>query len=187
MSSGDDEARFRELLDPSGLVPPGALTAPDRSSAFTVFSQRGDACLDMAGLRQNALRFFATKVGLSVDKRYGERAPASDAARVIVASDDGLAQGTRLCFGRPTEALDLAVVEEAERRQQSSGMALLAARCPTVWLVTTEGGDDDRVALTLAAIFASVMLGPIVPPSGSAAFGVRTARQRLESRAQPYR
>jgi hypothetical protein len=43
------------------------------------------------------------------------------------------------------------------------------------------------VALTLAAIFASVLLGPIVPPKGDRVFGVRTARLELEKKSAPYR
>lgn len=185
--SGLSEERFRELLDERGVLRPGALPPPERSTSFLVFSQRGDACLDIAQLKQQATRFFGAKVGLSVDKRYGDNPPMSDAARVIVASDDGLAAGTRLCFGRPADTTDGALVEDAERHQGSTGMALLAQRCPTVWLIETEGGDDDRVALVLAAIFASVMLGPIVPPRGDDVFGVRTARLKLEAQQTPYR
>ncbi len=181
------EERFRQLLDDRGVLRPGALAPPERSTSFLVFSQRGDACLDVSQLKHHASRFFATKIGLSVDKRYGDNPPSSDAARVVVASDDGLAAGTRLCFARPADATDLARVEEAERQHGATGMALLAQRCPTVWLIETEGGDDDRVALVLAAIFASVMLGPIVPPRGDDVFGVRTARMKLEAQSTPYR
>lgn len=181
------EERFRELLDDRGVVPPGALRAPERTSSYLVFAQRSDACLDMRAIQHHAQRFFATKVGLTVAKKYGSDAPMSDAARVVVASDDGLIAGTRLCFGRGADMNDLAVVEEAERTQGSTGMALLAQRCPTIWLIETEGGEEDRVALLLSAILASVMLGPIVPPKGDRVFGVRTARLELEKKATPYR
>lgn len=181
------EERFREVLDERGVMKPGALGAPDRSSSYLVFAQRPDACLDMAAIKHHAQRFFATKVGVTVDKKYRDDAPITDAARVVVASDDGLVSGTRLCFGRGADASDLALVEEAERAQGSTGMALLAQRCPTVWLIETEGGEEDRVALTLAAILASVLLGPIVPPRGDRVFGVRTARLELEKKSTPYR
>lgn len=187
MSAGLTEERFRTLLDDRGVLRSGALPSPERSTSFLVFSQRPDACLDTRQLEHHAARFFATKIGLTVDKRYGDLRPAVDAARVVVASEDGLAAGTRLCFGRPADAGDVALADDAERRAGTTGMALLAQRCKTVWLIETEGGDDDRVALTLAAVFASVMLGPIVPPRGDAIFGVRTARTRLEARVEPYR
>lgn len=187
MGAGLTEERFRDLLDEHGILRPCSLAPPERSSSFLVFSQHPDARLDIGQLRQQATRFFATRIGLSVEKRYPDAPPATDAARVVVARDDGLASGTRLCFGRPVEPGDLAMAEEAERRQNGTGMSLLAGRCPTAWLIETEGGDEDRAALTLAAVFASVMLGPIVPPSGLEVFGVRTARLKLEQRPDPYR
>jgi hypothetical protein len=181
------EERFRELVDDRGVVMPGALPAPERSSSYLVFAQRPDACLDMRAIKQHAQRFFATKIGLTVEKSYRDDPPMSDAARVVVSSDDGLVSGTRLCFGRAADMTDLALVEEAERTQGSTGMALLAQRCPTVWLIETEGGEDDRVALALAAILASVLLGPIVPPKADRVFGVRSARLELEKKSSPYR
>jgi hypothetical protein len=181
------EDAFRELLDPStGLLRSGALRAPERTTAFTVFAQRPDAALDVAALRTQASRFFATKIGLTVDKQYDAFTPDTDAARIVVSSDDGTASGTRLVFGRPVHPADLVAAEEAERAQNTSGMALLAQRCPTVWLVVREA-DDDRVSLTIAAIFASVFLGPILSPKGDELFGVRTARMKLEGHARPYR
>jgi hypothetical protein len=181
------EERFRELVDDRGIVRPGALTTPDRSSSYLVFAQRTDACHDMRAIKQNAQRFVAAKIGLTVEKKYRDDAPMSDAARVVLASDDGTIAGTRLCFGRAADASDLAVVEEAERAQGSTGMALLAQRCSTVWLIEAEGGEEDRVALALSAILASVLLGPIVPPKGDRVFGVRTARLELEKKPSPYR
>jgi hypothetical protein len=141
----------------------------------------------MSAIKQQAQRFFATKVGVTFEKKYRDNPPTTDAARIVVSGDDGLASGTRLCFGRGADPTDLALVEDAERAQGSTGMALLAQRCPTVWLIETEGGEEDRVALTLAAIFASVLLGPIVPPKGDRVFGVRTARLELEKKTTPYR
>lgn len=181
------EERFRELLDDRGVVRPGALPPPDRTISYLLFAQRSDACLDMHAIKQHAQRFFATKVGLTVDKKCRDDPPMTDAARIVVASDDGLVSGTRLCFGRAADMGDLALVEEAERSQGSTGMALLAQRCPTVWLIETAGGEEDRAALTLAAILASVLLGPIVPPKGDRVFGVRTARLELEKKSTPYR
>ena len=55
-----------------------------------------------------------------------------------------------------------------------------------VWLVTRDK-EDDRVSLTIAAILASTLLGPILAPEGDAIFGVRTARMKLEGRRAPYR
>lgn len=180
------EEGFRDLLDEAGVLRPGAMSPPDRGSCYAVFSQRPDACLEVESVRRHAARFFAAKVGLTVDKRYGDAPPQVDAARVVLATDDGTASGTRLCYARPSDASDQAAAEAAERAQATSGLALLAARCPTLWLVVPEA-EDDRTALTLAAIFASTMLGPILQPGGQEIFGVRTARLKLEGRSRPYR
>jgi hypothetical protein len=185
MSAPSEEA-FRELLDDRGVLRPGALAPPDRSTAFTVFAQRSNAGLDAGALKAQAQRFFATRLGLTVDKSYGMEPPETDAARIVIASDDGQASGTRLCFGRPADADDHAAAEAAERAQNTSGMSLLAQRCRTVWLIARES-DDDRVALTIAAILASSLLGPILTPAGDELIGVRSARMKLEGRARPYR
>jgi hypothetical protein len=181
-----DEASFRALLDRDGLLRADALAPPDRASAYTCFAQRDDATLDVDTIRRNAEQFFRTKLGLTVEKQYGPGVVPIDAARVVVASDDSGASGTRLCYGRPTDPSDLAAAEAAERAQKTHGMALLAQRCGTVWLVVRES-DDDRAALTIAAIFASTMLGPILSPDGREVFGVRTARMKLEGQQRPYR
>lgn len=180
------EETFRALLDGHGLLKPGALASPNRARSVAVFAQTPDARLDVARLKQQAMRFFKTKVGLSVDKRYGLSHVDADAARIVVAGDDGSTSGTRLAFGRAADASDYAAAEEAERVQGSSGLALLAQRCPTIWLIVPEAAND-RVALTLAAIFASLMLGPIILPGATEIFGVRTARMKLEAPDKPYR
>lgn len=197
------EERFRDLIDERGILRPLTLAPPERSAGYTVFVQRTDAALDVAALKAHAMRFFGAKLGLTVDKRYRDERPAIDAARVVLASDDGSASGTRLCFGRSANESDHDAADAAERAQKTHGMALLARRCNTVWIIVRES-DDDRVALTIAAIFASSMLGPILSPEGSASlvggsagcadagasyelFGVRTARMKLEARARPYR
>lgn len=180
------EESFRALLDARGVLLPGALPPPSLRAAFAVFAQRTDAALDLPALTAQASRFFSAKLGATVEKSYGGHAPRIDAARIVLHKAEPEISGTRLCFGRPATADDHARADAAERAQQTHGMALLARRCETVWLVVQEA-DDDRVALTIAAIFASSMLGPILSPSGDALFGVRTARMKLEGHPRPYR
>lgn len=180
----DDE--LRALLDARGLLRDGALEAPARSTAFTVFAQRTDARLEVDAWERHAAQFFSTRVGLVVEKRYGEDAPPIvDAARVVVAPSDA-PPGTRLCFARPREDDDLDAAESADIRAGSPGLGLLAKRCGYVWLVAAEG-DDDRLALLLAAIVASVVLGPILSPDQASLFGVRSARAKLDARGSAYR
>lgn len=180
------EESFRQLLDEQGVLRPGALGAPDRNGAYAVFAQRPDVRLDIEALKRQAEQFFATKIGMTVDKRYGDVAPEVDAARVIVSGGDATASGTRLCYGRAVDPSDLAAAEEAERAIGTYGLALLAQRCRTIWTVVPEG-EDDRAALTIAAILASALLGPILSPGGQEIIGVRSARLKLEGRASPYR
>jgi hypothetical protein len=173
----NDEQSFRALLDDAGLLREGALAAPARHAAFAVFAQRTDAALDVAALQRHAARFFGVKIGLTVDKRYDAGAPAIDAARVVIAGSH--AAGTRLCFGRPATEEDREATDAADTA--GTGMAILARRCGAVWLVaTSEEADGDRAALTIAAVLASVLLGPILPPRGDALYGVKTARLKLE-------
>jgi hypothetical protein len=180
------EEDFRELLDSHGVLRAGALTLPERSSCYAVFAQRPDVRLDIEALKRQGEQFFATKIGLTVDKRYEDAAPQVDAARIVIAGGDGTVAGTRLCFGREVEAGDLAAAEEAERAMGTYGLSLLAQRCKTIWMIVPDT-DEDRPALTLAAIFASTMLGPILSPGGLEIYGVRGARLKLEGRASPYR
>jgi hypothetical protein len=137
-------------------------------STYLVFSQRAEARLDEPELRGHAARFFATRLGVS-------------AAGVVVGADDG--SGERAVSGRARTDEDLARADAAEAQTKTAGLAQLARRCPTVWLVATDG-DDDRVALRVAAILAGVFLGPIVAPDGGAIFGPKTAREKLESRSR---
>ncbi len=186
------EETFRAHLDARGVLqlhPQGKapLAPPDRERCYAVFAQRADARLDVGALRQQASRFFATKLGVTVDKHYDDLPPSVDAARVVIASEDGAAAaGTRLCYGRPADRSDVAAAEAAERAQGTTGLALLAQRCETLWIIEPET-DDDRVALTIAAVLASVMLGPILIPGGAELLGVRSARLKLEGKKSPYR
>jgi hypothetical protein len=83
---------------------------------------------------------------------------------------------------RPRNADDLAAAEAADRA--NSGLALLARRCGAVWLVEREAEDAALAgspALRLAAIVASVVLGPILDSRVPELLGVKTARSRFES------
>jgi hypothetical protein len=181
----DDEA-FRAQLGKDGLLrPDAALTPPDPSQAYVVFAQRPDARLEIAQLRQHAERFFGTTLGLTVPKMYGGEWPETDAATVVLGPST-VPGGVRLCFGHPRVDAELDAAQAAELRNGFTGMFDLAKRCPTTWLVAVES-QIDRTALLLAAIFASVVLGPILSPGGGELFGVRTARAKLEEMGESYR
>ncbi len=149
--------------------------------ALLVFAQRADARIDIQAWAAHAERFFSARIGLAEDKRYesGAPAPRSDTARFVVAPA-GEAPGIREVAARPRDAGDLSLAAEVDARAGGTGLALLARRCSTVWLVSRDG-DDDALALRLAAIFASVLLGPILDANAFELFGVKTARAKLET------
>jgi hypothetical protein len=176
---------LRGLVDPNGVLRDGALDPPPREEAFTVFAQRTDARMELAQWQRHAEQFFDTRLGLSDDKRYPDGFPSVDAAIVIVATKTGQ-DGARLCFGRARTRDDLAAAEDADARGGSAGLGLLAKRCGVVWLVTAFD-QEDKVALRIAAIIASVVLGPILSPDQQDLFGLRTARRKLEEAEGPAR
>jgi len=137
----------------------------DRSAAFLIFSQSESTLVDVQGWDAHARRFFATHLNL-VDERSG-------AVRI---APDGAAAGVRVVHVRPRQAEDLALAEAADVAQ--TGLALLARRCRTVWLVG-RAAEEDPLALRLAAIVASVVLGPILDARVPELLGVKSARERF--------
>ena len=139
--------------------------------AYLVFSSSADARLDVAHWDAQAERFFATRLDLVGQTGQGE-------ARIFVTPPRDEAGGERVLSARPRDAVDLELAEEAERRAGGGGLVLLARRCHTVWVVGRDA-EDDRIALRLAMVLASVVLGPILDARGPELFGVKTARGKL--------
>jgi len=179
------EEDFRGLLDDYGILRPGALEAPPRSGAFLVFAQREDARVEAEVWRRHASQFFDADLRVPVPKQYVFDPPPSDAVLVTL-STATRPEATVLCFGRPREDDDLRTADEVDVRQGAAGLGRLAQRCSTVWLVTAASAADEA-ALRLAAVLASVVLGPILTPDAGELFGVRTARAKLEAMGGPYR
>jgi hypothetical protein len=152
-----------------------------RETAYVVFAQRDDARVDVNAWNAQAERFFSTRLGLTEEKRYDphETPPRTDQARFVVAPATE-APGIRLASGRPRDEDDLALAIDADDRAGNTGLALVARRCHTVWLVSREA-EADPLALRLAAILASVVLGPVLDVRGPELFGVKTARAKLEA------
>ncbi len=153
---------------------------PSRETPLLVFAQRADARIDIQAWCSHAELFFSTRIGLAEEKTYDPAVPAprSDTARFVVAPA-GAAPGIRSATARPRGAEDLSAAADADALAGGTGLALLARRCDTVWLVSRESAADV-LALRLAAILASVMLGPILDASALELFGVKTARAKLE-------
>jgi hypothetical protein len=148
------------------------MSGKDRRTSFVVFAQSGSAFVDVAAWDAHAARFFRTRLSLPAElssERQGETA--------LLVAPEGEAAGVRFVRGRPRDAEDLALADAADAAR--SGLALLARRCPTVWLVAREA-DLDPLALRLAAILASALLGPILDARIPELLGVKSARPRFE-------
>jgi hypothetical protein len=124
-------------------------------------------------LAAHGARFFATKLELL----------EQDETAVVVRLDcsrPALLAEFRITARAPTRD-DLMNARDAETRGRAAGMAALAERCPRVWTLEPFGAEPSEAAwLTLAAICASVALGPVLPPDGSTLFGVRGSIERRD-------
>lgn len=103
--------------------------------------------------------------------------PATTGAWDVSYEDTSLC-GRCICSPRRATSSDLACAQAAELPSKAFGLALLAARCPTTWVIVFPK-DEFAVALSVAAVIASAEFGPIYDPLAARIFGVKTARQRL--------
>jgi hypothetical protein len=142
-----------------------------RDGWLIVFAQRAQVLLEIEAWNNQGERFFGTRIGLAE--------PCEGGSRLVVAPT-GCEPGVRSAVGRARNAEDLARADRAEGLAGGGGLALLSRRCHTVWLVEREHAED-LLALHLAAVMASVLLGPILDPVALELFGVRTARAKLDA------
>jgi hypothetical protein len=145
---------------------------PAPSLVLLVFAQPGHVRVDVDAWSAHAARFFATRLGLASEEHS------------FVVAPDGHPPGIRAALPRPSTTADFSAADAAEARARGAGLALLARRCKTVWVVARES-PSDALALRLAVILASVFLGPILDPASAEIYGVKTGRAKVESLAQP--
>lgn len=188
-----DELWFRELLDADGVLLPDAKLGLDVESSFRVFSQDSAPKIRSSMWGTFAKRFCDTRLGITTDKHYGVRDIARDAARVVLARE-GL-RATLLVLVRHASDADVVAAEAAERAAGTYGLALLAKRCKSLFIIETHGGatatdgGSDRAALLLSAILAGTELGPVVYPGATDLVGFKTAWSRFQATGAvaPYR
>lgn len=147
--------------------------ASHRDGFLRIFAQQAEAHLEIEAWNRHGERFFGARIGLAE--------PLDGGGRIVIAPE-GLEPGIRAARGRARNEDDLVQAERAEERAGGGGLALLARRCQTVWLVERRD-PADTLALRLAAVMASVLLGPILDPTSGELFGVRTARLKLDAAA----
>lgn len=137
---------------------------------FRVFGQGSEPRLAVAAWRRNAERFFECTL---------EAEEATDSAARIVVSG-----ARRVVIARMREDSDLTDALADETARGNGLYDLAERRCNVVFLVEREGADE-HASLVLAAVIASVALGPIL--GDGELFGVRTARAKIEALGAPYR
>ena len=141
---------------------------------YVVFSQERGS-LPYEKLAAHAGRFFSSTLELLTQ---GE-----DSMSVRLVCARPLLRGEFRITSRATTKDDLMSARDAEARGRAAGMAALADRCDRVWTLETAGSEvpSEAAYLTLAALCASVALGPVLPPDSSTLFGVRGAIERRDN------
>jgi hypothetical protein len=164
-------------LDENGWAR-GAVAPLPVGEAWTLLSPEPDARMDAARWAHQADRFFKARVTIVPEKRYPNGTlPLADRAAVTVEETRVLV--VTVPVDRAPEAIAAALA--GARAIGGAGMDALVPRARRIWQVRAaplEGGDD-RAPLALAAVLASLLLAPVVPPGGGTIFGVKGARERL--------
>ena len=148
------------------------------AQAWSLYAREETATLDEPRMIQQAQTFFG------VELRFVARDPSlADAFDVDVLSGDATdTTRVRVISVHPDEASAVrAAGEEAVIAIGGAGFDALMPKAKRFWQVATTplDGRDTRAPLLVAAVMASVMLAPIVPPGGGTVFGVKGARERL--------
>jgi hypothetical protein len=145
-----------------------------------VFSQQPDLVAALPQLLQHARRFFAAELDV-LAASSGDRADVTVAdVTLTFASSRYPGRGTFRLESRAATADDRFDADAAEVAGKAGGMALLAARCPAVWLIHPQPDVTGSAELQLSALLASVALGPVLPADRSTLYGVRGAMERAE-------
>jgi hypothetical protein len=162
----------------------GAVAPMPVGEAWSLLSPAPEASIDAARWAHQAETFFRAGLTLVRAKRYpAGTLPISDAALVEIGPRaDAVKARVRVIttpMERAPEAQRAAV--EGARAIGGAGMDALIARARRLWQVQArlEGEGDPRAPLLLAAVLASLLLAPVVPPGGGTIFGVKGARERL--------
>ena len=132
-------------------------------SDWRVFAQDDSPRLRVREWQHNAKQFFDATIELASSQ--------STTAKLSIGAQ------TREIRGRIREENDLRDAIEVESARENGMYDLAERRCGSIWIVEREG-PEDRTALVIAAVIASVCLGPIL--GDGALFGVRTAREKLD-------
>ena len=173
-----------EVDDQGWAIQP--VTALAIEEAWSLLSSEAEARIDAARWGHQAKTFFAAKLSVVQEKRYpAGTLPLADAVDIDIAPLRAPEKISRVRV--VTLPLDRAPSIRSAAMQGAiaiggAGMDVLVARGRRLWQIGARpDGIDDRAPLAVAAVIASVLLAPILPPGGGTIFGVKGARLRLEA------
>lgn len=153
-------------------------------AAWSLFAAAPEARVELARWRQQAETFFDARVALVQTLTDPSGALPDEAAIELDVAPRAGGDATRVRvvtvpLARAPEAL--AAGERAVAAIGGAGLDALLAKATRLWQVQARpvGAGDPRAPLVVAALLASVLLAPIVPPGERTAFGVRGARLRM--------
>jgi hypothetical protein len=176
----------------------GAIVPMSIDAAWSLITPEAEARIEAARWEHQASAFFGARIALAFEKKYpAGTTPRSDVALIDVTASKVSAR-YRTPDAEPAKPTRVTVVtvpidraEAVARAAREGALAIggagfdvLVARGRRVWQVADEvdAGGDPRAPLVVAAVIASVVLAPIVPPRGGTIFGVKGARERLAER-----
>jgi hypothetical protein len=162
----------------------GAIAPVAIEEAWTLLSPEPDARVDAARWAHQAATFFKARLAVAQDKRYPSGTlPICDRVEIDLAAREGDAPTRVLVVTVPIDRAPAArrAGEAGARAIGGAGFDALVARARRVWQVVDRPGEggDPRAPLAVAAVLASLLLSPVVPPGGGTIFGVKGARERL--------
>lgn len=158
--------------------------------AWSLLSPEPEGRVDVARWSHAATRFFGAHLALAHDKSYPSgTTPLADAAWLDVSPAKGGAPTRVELLTLPIDRAHfvLARSRAAAHAIGGAGFDVLVERTRRVWQIRAgvAAGADDRAPLVLAAVVASVLLAPVMPPGGATIFGVKGARERLAALGWP--
>ena len=112
--------------------------AYDGGLVTRVFSQQSDLVASLPKILAHARRFFAADLEVLSASPPARPDVSVAEVRVRLSSARYAGSGTFLLEARPRTDDDQFAAEAAEACGKATNMALLAARCPSVWRITPE-------------------------------------------------
>jgi hypothetical protein len=154
--------------------------------AWTLLSPEPDARVDAARWAHQAETFFRVRLVVLQDKRYpAGTVPLADVVDIEL-SEAGMAPTRVRVVTVPADRAPEALAAGAAgaRAIGGAGFDALIPRTRRVWQIRerVDPPGDPRAPLVVAAVLASLLLAPVVPPEGGTLFGDHAARERLRAR-----